>query len=138
MSREVHHEVELVAVIGRMAHHISEDEAMEHIAAYAVGLDMTARDLQARAKRLRAPWCVAKGFDTFCPVGDEAPAPRDLRDLTVVTRVNGRERQREGGDQHEGEGVSNPTAHLGEGSGSLAPWTLCLRDVMCPSCAESA
>jgi 2-keto-4-pentenoate hydratase/2-oxohepta-3-ene-1,7-dioic acid hydratase in catechol pathway len=52
--------------------------------------DVTARDLQ----RTDGQWTRAKGFDTFCPVGAEAPAPADLAALTVVTRVNGEERQR--------------------------------------------
>jgi 2-keto-4-pentenoate hydratase/2-oxohepta-3-ene-1,7-dioic acid hydratase in catechol pathway len=52
--------------------------------------DVTARDLQ----RTDGQWTRAKGFDTFCPIGAEAAPPDDLAALTVVTRVNGAERQR--------------------------------------------
>lgn len=95
MSSEVHHEVELVAVIGRRAQHVSEAEAMDHIAAYAIGLDMTARDLQARAKEQRAPWCVAKGFDTFAPLGPltAAEGVSDPHDIELRLSVNGELRQ---------------------------------------------
>ena len=95
-SRDVHHEVELVAVIGRAGRHIAEPEALSHVAAYAVGLDMTARDLQAEAKKAGLPWSVAKGFDTFAPLGPLAPARAigDVQDLELQLTVNGEARQR--------------------------------------------
>src|SRR5690554_6947455 len=94
-SNDVHHEVELVAVIGRGGKDIPEEKALEHVAAYALGLDMTARALQKRAKEGRAPWSVAKGFDTFAPLGPltdavEVPDPQAL-DLRLT--VNGEVRQ---------------------------------------------
>jgi 2-keto-4-pentenoate hydratase/2-oxohepta-3-ene-1,7-dioic acid hydratase in catechol pathway len=94
-SQEVHHEVELVAVIGRGGKNIPEGEALEHVGAYALGLDMTARDLQRRAKEQRAPWSVAKGFDSFAPLGpltaaDEVPDPQAL---SLQLAVNGEVRQ---------------------------------------------
>jgi len=94
-SQEVHHEVELVAVIGKEGKNIPEDEALDHVAAYAVGLDMTARDLQAKAKERRHPWSVAKGFDTFAPLGPLTPAAEieDPQDLTIRLSVNGNVRQ---------------------------------------------
>lgn len=94
-SRDVHHEVELVAVIGRRGRNIPEREAASHVAGYAVGLDMTARDLQARAKEKGHPWSVAKGFDTFAPLGDVVPAAQvpDPSALTVRLRINGVPRQ---------------------------------------------
>jgi 2-keto-4-pentenoate hydratase/2-oxohepta-3-ene-1,7-dioic acid hydratase in catechol pathway len=96
MSEDVHHEVELVVVIGKQGRHILEEDALEHVAGYALGLDMTARDLQARAKAQRAAWAVAKGFDTFAPLGPLAPAEhvRDPHDLEIKLRVNGEVRQR--------------------------------------------
>lgn len=95
MSRDVHHEVELVAVIGRRGKHIPEDEALSFVAGYAAGLDMTARDLQAHAKQHRAPWTVSKGFDTFAPLGDVLPASAagDPQALDVELRINGDVRQ---------------------------------------------
>lgn len=94
-SQEVHHEVELVAVIGTEGHRIPQDDALGHVAGYAVGLDMTARDLQAEAKEKRHPWSVAKGFDTFAPLGPITPAADvgDPNDLTLRLRVNGETRQ---------------------------------------------
>jgi len=95
MSQEVHHEAEVVLVIGRPGRHIPEAEAMDFIAAYALGLDMTARDLQARSKASKGPWSVAKGFDTFAPLGPFTPAEevRDPHALTLRLTVNGEVRQ---------------------------------------------
>ena len=95
MSREVHHEVELVAVVGRGGTDIPEADALAHVAAYAVGLDMTARDLQWKAKQKGHPWSVAKGFDTFAPLGDLAPAEAvpDPQALDLRLTVNGAVRQ---------------------------------------------
>ena len=94
-SHDVHHEVELVAVIGKDGHNITKANALDHVAGYAVGLDMTARDLQAEAKEKRHPWSVAKGFDTFAPLGPVAPAEavEDPQDLMLRLRVNGETRQ---------------------------------------------
>src|SRR5919106_4700797 len=65
MSKEVHHELELVAAIGRGGKDIPLEDALNHVDGYAVGLDMTARDLQTEAKEKGLPWSVAKGFDSF-------------------------------------------------------------------------
>jgi len=95
LSDDVHHEVEFVVVIGEGGRNIPGDEAMDHVAAYAVGLDMTARDLQSAAKERRHPWSVAKGFDTFAPLGPLSPAAdiQDPQDVTLRLRVNGDTRQ---------------------------------------------
>lgn len=94
-SNDVHHEVELVAVIGRGGKNIAAANALDHVDGYAVGLDMTARDVQAEAKKGGLPWTVAKGFDTFAPLGDFAPASAvgDPQALRVTLRVNGDVRQ---------------------------------------------
>lgn len=95
MTQEVHHEVELVAVVGRGGKNIPEEHALDHVDGYAVGLDMTARDLQSVAKSKGQPWSVAKGFDTFAPLGAIAPA-RDVpdpQDLEISLKVNGELRQ---------------------------------------------
>ena len=94
-SDDVHHEVEIVAVIGRGGKDIPEDRALEHVGAYALGLDMTARDVQRRAKDAGKPWAVAKGFDTFAPLGPltaaaDVPNPQAL-DLRLA--VGGETRQ---------------------------------------------
>lgn len=94
-STDVHHEVELVAVIGEGGRNISQADALEVVEAYAVGLDMTARDLQNEAKENRHPWSVAKGFDTFAPLGPLTPAEEvgNPQNLTLRLRVNGEVRQ---------------------------------------------
>lgn len=94
-SENVHHEIELVAVIGKEGKNIPRSEALSHVGAYAVGLDMTARDVQTEAKEARHPWSVAKGFDTFAPLGPLTPAEEvgDPQDLTLRLRVNDEVRQ---------------------------------------------
>jgi 2-keto-4-pentenoate hydratase/2-oxohepta-3-ene-1,7-dioic acid hydratase in catechol pathway len=94
-TQEVHHEVELVAIIGRGGKHIPEQKALDHVAAYAVGLDMTARDLQDIAKKKGLPWTIAKGFDTFAPLGPLMPASDvdDPQNLALHLRINGELRQ---------------------------------------------
>ena len=92
---EVHHEVELVALIGRGGKRIAVDRAAEHVLGYAVGLDLTLRDLQAAAKAKGEPWAVAKGFDTSAGLSLVAPkeATGDERALAIRLTVNGETRQ---------------------------------------------
>jgi acylpyruvate hydrolase len=94
-STDVHHEVELVAVIGRGGKDIPRESALEHVDGYAVGLDMTARDIQSAAKKKGHPWSVAKGFDTFAPLGEIVSAKEvgDPQELRVTLTVNGATRQ---------------------------------------------
>lgn len=94
-SQNVHHEIELVVVIGTEGRHIPEQKALEHVAAYAVGLDITARDLQEQAREKRHPWSVAKGFDTFAPLGPLTPADEvdDPQDLSLRLHLNGEKQQ---------------------------------------------
>ncbi|KAF1791283.1 Fumarylacetoacetase, C-terminal-related [Phytophthora cactorum] len=80
---EVHHEVELGVVIGKGGKDIAESASMNHVAGYALAVDMTARDLQAKAKKAGLPWTHAKGLDTFTPISDfipksAVPSPHDL------------------------------------------------------------
>ena len=91
----VHHEVELVAVIGARTRNVSPERALEHVHGYAVGLDMTLRDLQGAAKKKGEPWAVAKGFDTSAPVSAVAPREDvgDARGLGIRLTVNGEVRQ---------------------------------------------
>jgi len=74
MTRELHHEMELVAVIGAGGANIAEADALNHVWGYAAGLDMTRRDLQAEAKKKGRPWDMSKGFDHSAPIGDIVPA----------------------------------------------------------------
>lgn len=89
-SQRVEHEGEIALVIGRRARHVSIDDAMRHVAGFAPLNDVTARDLQ----KSDGQWTRAKGFDSFCPLGDVVPARDvDWRALEVVCRVNGETRQ---------------------------------------------
>lgn len=89
-SGQVEYEGEIGVVIGKTLQNADESEALGAIRGLVAANDVTARDLQKRDSQ----WTRAKGFDTFCPIGEEAPAPADLSSLEVVTRVNGEERQR--------------------------------------------
>lgn len=91
-SNDVHHEVELVARIGRTAKHVSSDDGLTYIDAYAVGLDLTARDLQSIAKTKGHPWSVSKGFDTFSPLGEFVKAShiQDPQCLDISLQINGK------------------------------------------------
>lgn len=90
-SQRVEHEGEIGVLIGRVARHVPEAEAPRVIAGYLPLNDVTARDLQ----KLDVQFTRAKGFDTFCPVGDAVAADGlDWRGLEVACRVNGVERQR--------------------------------------------
>ena len=90
LSERVEYEGEIGIVIGKRLRRASEREAAAAIDGIVAVNDVTARDLQ----RKESQWTRAKGFDTFCPVGNVARAPNDLSTLVVVTRVNGQERQR--------------------------------------------
>src|SRR6266404_1166109 len=89
-SSRVEHEGEIGVVVGRTLTQVSDAEAARGIRAIIAVNDVTARDLQ----KTDAQWTRAKGFDTFCPLGEESSKLPDLDSLTVVTRVNGVERQR--------------------------------------------
>jgi 2-keto-4-pentenoate hydratase/2-oxohepta-3-ene-1,7-dioic acid hydratase in catechol pathway len=89
-SKQVEHEGEIGLVIGTRLRSVSSKQASAGIRAIVALNDVTARDLQ----RTDSQWTRAKGFDTFCPIGEPGAVPNDLSSLTVITRVNGKERQR--------------------------------------------
>jgi 2-keto-4-pentenoate hydratase/2-oxohepta-3-ene-1,7-dioic acid hydratase in catechol pathway len=89
-SKQVEYEGEIGIRIAKKIFRASETEARAAIGGVVAVNDVTARDLQ----KTDGQWTRAKGFDTFCPIGTDAAAPDDLDTLTVVTRVNGAERQR--------------------------------------------
>jgi len=89
-SQRVEFEGEIGIVIGARARHVREADAGRVIRGIVAVNDVTARDLQ----KSDGQWTRAKGFDTFCPIGPLAAYDGDLAALTVVTRVNGVERQR--------------------------------------------
>jgi 2-keto-4-pentenoate hydratase/2-oxohepta-3-ene-1,7-dioic acid hydratase in catechol pathway len=90
---EVHHEVELAVRIGRAARRVAAGEALRHLDGMTVAVDVTARDLQAAAKKAGTPWTQAKGFDTFCPLGAWHPVDRDLQALRLRLALDGQVRQ---------------------------------------------
>ncbi|MGI9203077.1 MAG: fumarylacetoacetate hydrolase family protein [Woeseiaceae bacterium] len=67
-TADLHHEIELVVAIGKDGSDIAVDAALEHVFGYAVGIDLTRRDLQKEAKKLGRPWDTAKGFDQSAPI----------------------------------------------------------------------
>ena len=95
-SEQVHHEVEIVVLIGKSGKNISEAEAHTFISGYAVGIDVTARDIQSKAKAKGHPWSVAKGFDTFAPISNFVSADKiaDPSNIDVSLTVNGEIRQK--------------------------------------------
>lgn len=95
LTNNLHHEVELVVAIGKGGSRIVAADAMKHIYGYAVGLDMTRRDLQAEMKKQGRPWSIAKGFDHSAPIGPITPAARvtDIANARISLTVNGAHRQ---------------------------------------------
>ncbi|BDU52737.1 fumarylacetoacetate hydrolase family protein [Limnohabitans sp. INBF002] len=96
LTKNLHHEIELVVAIGKGGKNIQAADAMSHIYGYAVGLDMTRRDLQNDMKKQGRPWCIGKGFDHSAPIGPITPAALagDVANAEIYVQVNGQDRQR--------------------------------------------
>jgi fumarylpyruvate hydrolase len=94
-TRNYHHEVELVVAIGAEGFDVTPQGAAELIYGYAVGLDMTRRDLQAEARKESRPWSTAKNFPASAPIGDIYPisATGKLSSGAISLQVNGATRQ---------------------------------------------
>jgi len=67
MTKDVHHEIEMIVAIGKGGANIPVDKALDHVFGYGVGLDMTRRDLQGEAKKMGRPWEMGKAFDNSAP-----------------------------------------------------------------------
>lgn len=95
-SNDVHFEIELVALIGETASKVPEDRALEYVAGYGVGLDLTAHDLHQEAQATGMPWTTCKGFDTAAPLSAFMDAARveDPDRARFSLTVNGELRQR--------------------------------------------
>jgi len=91
-----HHEIELVVAIGTGGRNIAAAHAHQHIYGYAVGLDMTRRDLQNEMKKQGRPWCIGKAFDHSAPIGPITPIAQagDVNNAEISLQVNGVDRQR--------------------------------------------
>ena len=96
LSKDVHHEIELVAAIGKGGADIPEAKALSHIYGYAVGLDMTRRDLQGEAKKTGRPWEVGKAFAQAAPCTAVHPvsAIGHPAEGHIWLNINGHQRQR--------------------------------------------
>jgi len=96
LTKDLHHEIELVVAIGTGGRNIKAADAQKHIFGYAVGLDMTRRDLQGEMKKQGRPWCIGKGFEQSAPIGPITPAAQagDVTQAEIFLQVNGKDRQR--------------------------------------------
>ena len=94
-TKNLHHEVELVVALEKGGRDLSVEAAADCIFGYAVGVDLTRRDLQAEAKQAGKPWTAAKGFDHSAPVSPIRPAAAagDVQSADITLAVNGLVRQ---------------------------------------------
>ncbi|MBT8449469.1 MAG: fumarylacetoacetate hydrolase family protein [Gammaproteobacteria bacterium] len=94
LTNNLHHEVECVVALGSGGRDITTDEANAHIFGYAVGVDLTRRDLQAEAKTKGRPWDVAKGFDQSAPISSIIKAKSFTTSICQISlSVNNETRQ---------------------------------------------
>ena len=95
MTSNLHYEAELVVAIGKGGLRIESEEALGHVYGYAIGCDLTRRDLQADAKKMGRPWATAKGFDNSAPIGPIIPKNEITMQSTdrIALEVNGVIRQ---------------------------------------------
>jgi fumarylpyruvate hydrolase len=95
MTSALHHEAELVIAIGKEGLRITPENALSHVFGYAIGCDLTRRDLQSKAKKLAQPWAAAKGFDYSAPCGPIVPADEVQlsANAAISLSINGRMRQ---------------------------------------------
>ena len=96
LTKNLHHEIELVVAIGTGGRHIAAADAAKHIYGYAVGLDMTRRDLQNEMKKQGRPWCIGKAFDQSAPIGPIVPLAKtgELLQGAITLAVNGVQKQK--------------------------------------------
>jgi fumarylpyruvate hydrolase len=101
LSTDYQHEIEMVVAIGQCGRDIAAAHALDHVYGYAVGLDMTRRDLQGQAKKMGRPWEVGKAFDQSAPIGPLTPAARIGHPArgAIWLQVDGAHRQRSDIDQ---------------------------------------
>ncbi len=96
LTSNLHHEIELVVAIGKGGSNIKAADAASHIWGYAVGLDMTRRDLQGEMKKQGRPWCIGKAFDQSAPIGPLLPFGKtgELLRGAITLSVNGTVKQK--------------------------------------------
>lgn len=95
MTSNLHHEIELVVAMGSGGRDISAADALTHVYGYALGIDMTRRDLQNEAKKTGRPWEIGKAFEHSAPMTDITPAAKSghLSKGAIWLKVNGEVRQ---------------------------------------------
>jgi fumarylpyruvate hydrolase len=95
-TKDVHHEIEMVVAIARGGKNIPVEKALDHVFGYAVGLDMTRRDIQGEAKKMGRPWEMGKSFDESAPVSALQPAAKIGHPAkgAIWLKVNGQEKQK--------------------------------------------
>jgi fumarylpyruvate hydrolase len=95
LTQNLHHELELVVAIGLPGRDIKAADAAKHIWGYAIGLDMTRRDLQNEMKKQGRPWCIGKGFDEAAPIGPIHAKSHtgEINAGRITLKVNGQVRQ---------------------------------------------
>jgi fumarylpyruvate hydrolase len=96
LTKNLHHEIELVVAIGVGGKNIKASDAAQHIFGYAVGLDMTRRDLQSDMKKQGRPWDIGKSYDASAPIGPITPLADavNVNTAEITLQVNGADRQR--------------------------------------------
>jgi fumarylpyruvate hydrolase len=95
LSKDVHHEIEMVVAIGKGGSNIASNKALDHVWGYGVGLDMTRRDLQGEAKKMGRPWDTGKAFDQSAPCSALLPVSQCGHPAkgNISLKVNGEIRQ---------------------------------------------
>jgi len=95
LTKDLHHEIELVVAIGKGGRDIAAANAASHIYGYAIGLDMTRRDLQGEMKKQGRPWCIGKAFEQAAPIGPVTPIAQcgEITKGAISLTVNGAPRQ---------------------------------------------
>ena len=95
MTSNLHHEIELVVAMGQGGRDIQAANALSHVYGYALGIDLTRRDLQNEAKKTGRPWEIGKAFEHSAPMTDITPAAKSghLSKGAIWLKVNGEVRQ---------------------------------------------
>lgn len=95
LSQNMHYEGELIIILNKGGKHLSIEQALDCVGGYGIGLDLTLRDLQAKAKEKGLPWTVAKGFDQSAPISLFTPYHHDvdLHKMNFILKVNDEIRQ---------------------------------------------
>ena len=101
LSKDVHHEIEMVVAIGKGGSNISSEQALNHVWGYGVGLDMTRRDLQGEAKKMGRPWDTGKAFDQSAPCSALMPVSQCGHPSNGAVRLFVNDELRQEGDLNQ-------------------------------------